>query len=217
MSFLLPSSLSGCRDFPAESWLSARPVASRDPVLMVAFLAGFAGLFSTGVLSAGHLLNIPVPCDGSHGAQLMAHPPSSRLFGVPVTVFGATTYLAILFLLARPLLTTPVRRLLVLLTGAGAAASAALNWYALTALQPTCLWSLASASAMTLLFLCTLALARAPLPVMGLRRTWVWILVYLTAAALGWQGGSMRRHAHASAKPPEPPIPHLSQTADRDS
>lgn len=50
---------------------------------MAALAAAFAGLFIAAVLSAGHLLDLPVPCGRSRGCLAVALHPSSKVLGVP--------------------------------------------------------------------------------------------------------------------------------------
>src|SRR6266567_2379209 len=66
---------------------------------IAAALVAFGGLFAAGMLSAGHILKLPVPCGRSSGCVAVASDPSSRFAGIPIAFFGVVAYVAILFLL----------------------------------------------------------------------------------------------------------------------
>ena len=66
---------------------------------IAASLVAFGGLLAAGVLSAGHILKLPVPCGSSNGCVAVASDPSSRFTGIPIAFFGVGAYVAILFLL----------------------------------------------------------------------------------------------------------------------
>src|SRR5213592_761826 len=67
--------------------------------LLVAMLfVAFGGLFAAGVLSAGHILKLPVPCGSSNGCVAVASDPSSRFTGIPIAFFGVVAYIVILCL-----------------------------------------------------------------------------------------------------------------------
>ena len=55
---------------------------------IAAALVAFGGLFAAGVLSAGHILKLPVPCGSSSGCVAVASDPSSRFAGIPIAFFG---------------------------------------------------------------------------------------------------------------------------------
>src|SRR6266700_42950 len=66
---------------------------------IAAALVAFGGLFAAGVLSAGHILNLPVPCGSDSGCVAVASDPSSRFAGIPIAFFGVVAYITIVFLL----------------------------------------------------------------------------------------------------------------------
>ena len=68
---------------------------------IAASLVAFGGLFAAGVLSAGHILKLPVPCGSSSGCVAVASDPSSRFAGIPIAFFGVGAYIVILCLLMR--------------------------------------------------------------------------------------------------------------------
>jgi uncharacterized membrane protein len=175
---------------PLEVWL---PVAT----LFVAF----GGLLAAAVLSAGHILKLPVPCGTSSGCVTVASHPSSILMGVPIAFFGVAAYAAIIFLLIRVVWTRWASPALVAITGAGTLVSAGLLIYAHVVIRATCTWCLASGAAMAVLFPLTLYLwhirdGLKPVPP-GL----LWRLTIITALAVGAEVWFMERSASA------PPIP----------
>jgi uncharacterized membrane protein len=183
----------------AEGIGSVRPLGVWLP--LAALFVAFGGLLAAAVLSAGHILKLPVPCGTSSGCVTVASHPSSVFLGVPIAFFGVAAYVAIIFLL----IGTPRRRwaspALVAITGAGTLVSAGLLIYAHVVIRATCTWCLASAAAMTVLFPLTLYLwhigdGLKPVPP-GL----VWRLAIITALAIGAEVWFMERSASA------PPIP----------
>src|SRR4029453_3472575 len=97
---------------------------------IAALLAAFGGLFAAGVLSAGHILKLPVPCGSSSGCVAVASDPSSRFAGIPIAFFGVGAYITILFLLSYLDRIHWAGFALVALTGVGATLSARLLFYA---------------------------------------------------------------------------------------
>jgi len=65
---------------------------------IAASLVAFGGLLAAGVLSAGHILKLPVPCGSSNGCVAVASDPSSRFTGIPIAFFGVVAYIVILCL-----------------------------------------------------------------------------------------------------------------------
>src|SRR4026207_289531 len=78
---------------------SVRPLGVWLPV--AALFVAFGGLYAAAVLSAGHLLELPVPGGTSSGCATVASHPSSAVLGVPIALFGVAAYVAIIFLLTR--------------------------------------------------------------------------------------------------------------------
>lgn len=121
------------------------------------FLA-FAGMFVSGVLSLGHLMNLTIPCGTGTGCDEIARHPSSVWFGVPVAVIGFFGYLAIgLLSVLRSQRGTEDGRVFLNLGFALSAVAlliqTALSLYALLFLQKTCDWCLASNAIVLLLFI----------------------------------------------------------------
>jgi uncharacterized membrane protein/protein-disulfide isomerase len=128
-------------------------------VLVLSFL----GLYVSGVLWLGHLLNASLPCGGSSGCEIVASDPSSVLLGIPVAAYGFVAYALIaVTAVLRGLGRAPPWVAVAGLgfAGTGAAISLAFTWHAETALGASCLWCMASAAIMTVLFVAHLALCR---------------------------------------------------------
>lgn len=165
-------------------------------VRAAALLIAFAGLYVTGVLSLGHVLDVPVPCGGSKGCGAVAAHPSSKFFGVPIAFIGVGAYLAIILTLTRAGESARARRAALALTLVGAATSAALLWHSRTVIGATCLWCVGSAAAMWALagltvMMCRTRCVRDTPP----HSLYVWGLAFLTTTAVGLQAGWMEREA----------------------
>src|SRR6266700_1375833 len=107
---------------------------------IAAALVAFGGLFAAGVLSAGHILNLPVPCGRASGCVAVASDPSSRAAGIPIAFLGVVAYIAISFLLAYLDKVRWARVALVALTGIGTVLSVRLLFYAHFVIRATCYW-----------------------------------------------------------------------------
>ena len=123
-------------------------------------LVAFGGLFAAGILSAGHILKLPVPCGSNSGCVAVASDPSSRFAGIPIAFFGVVAYVTILFLLRYLERVQWARFALVALTGIGTVLSARLLFYAEFVIRATCYWCMASAVAMAILFVLSICLWR---------------------------------------------------------
>ena len=168
-------------------------------LLRVALILSFAGLFAAGVLSLGHVLDLPIPCGGSAGCAAVAHHPSSRLLGVPIAFGGVGAFLAMAGLTANAARSRAARLSLAGTSGLGTLASAALLVHSKTAIGATCAWCVASGAIMALLFAVSLCLQRRGLVLLALRPRILWVLGMVTAAALGSQAGAM---VNAANRPP---------------
>jgi uncharacterized membrane protein len=178
---------------------SARPLGLW---LLVAMLfVAFGGLFAAAVLSAGHILKLPVPCGTSSGCVTIASHPSSVLLGVPIAFFGVAAYVAIILLLIRVVWTRWASPALVVVTGAGTLASVGLLAYAHIVIRAICTWCLASGAAMAVLFPLTLYLWRIRDALKPVPSHVLWRLAIVTALAIGAETWFMERRASA------PPIP----------
>src|SRR5207249_11236882 len=112
----------------------------------------FGGLFAAGVLSAGHISKLSVPCGSSGGCVAVASDPSSRFAGIPIAFFGVAAYITILFLLRYLERVHWACFALAAVTGVGTILSARLLFYAHFVIRATCYWCVASGVAMTILF-----------------------------------------------------------------
>jgi uncharacterized membrane protein len=128
---------------------------------LAASLVAFGGLFAAGVLSAGHILKLPVPCGNSSGCVAVASDPSSRFAGIPIAFFGVVAYIVILCLLMRLDRARWTHFALLAVTGAGTILSARLLFYAHFVIRATCYWCVASAVAMAILFVISICIWRA--------------------------------------------------------
>jgi protein-disulfide isomerase len=172
------------------------PGARATPLPLAAMLVACLGLFAAGVLSIGHFLHLPVPCGESKGCLTVAMHPSSQVLGVPIAYFGVAAYLALIVLLVLAP-STWARRAAVAVAAVGALSSLALSFYSVTVIRATCAWCLASATAMSLLLLLTVALARSRRVLRPLSGSTALSLVFLVIAALALQARSMQRAALA--------------------
>ena len=174
---------------------ASRARSAHSPVVPGAFAIACIGLFAAGVLTAAHLLDLPIPCGRSRGCLTVALHPSSQIFGVPIAAIGFAAYLAAIFLLARASLNRRTRLSLAALSGTGTAVSAGLLAYAHHVIHATCAWCVVSSVAMTLLFISALCLLKRDEVIPGTKPAWIWSLAFVTALALGVQAGSMQKTA----------------------
>jgi uncharacterized membrane protein len=136
------------------------------PILprLILFLS-FAGMYVSGVLSLGHMYGGLVPCGAAAGCEQVALHPTSKIYGIPIALFGLAAYLMIAVLALargavgpRPVLVAFGR----ILSGSGALISLALTYVSVTVVEATCLWCLASAVIMIALFALHEVVARRP-------------------------------------------------------
>lgn len=160
-----------------------------------ALIAALIGLFAAGVLSAGHLLDLPTLCGRSRGCATVAAHPSSMVGPAPVAVIGFVAYVAILGLLKQVGRWAKATKVLAVVTGVGAGVSGFLIYYAHFVIGATCLWCLGSAGAMAGLFVCSLMMLRRP-PARPVSGKFFWGLAFLTMAGIGLQAGLMQRAAN---------------------
>jgi uncharacterized membrane protein/predicted DsbA family dithiol-disulfide isomerase len=170
---------------------------------IAASLVAFGGLFAAGVLSAGHILKLPVPCGSSSGCAAVASDPSSRLAGMPIAFFGVGAYITILFLLVYLETVRWARFALVAVTGVGTILSARLLFYAHFVIRATCYWCMASAAAMAVLFVLSIWLWRTKRPLRPVPAFFLWRVAGITLFALGAGIWFMERNAAAAPIAPE--------------
>jgi len=121
----------------------------------ICLILAFAGIFIAGFLSLSSILNVSIPCGGSAGCDAIATDPRSKWFGLPVAYFGLAGYLA-LALLAVFRSFNPDARLRwagLGISAIGAIVSFYLMYLSLFVIKALCIWCLASAITMTLLFI----------------------------------------------------------------
>jgi len=170
--------------------------------IAAAFVA-FGGLFAAAVLSAGHILKLPVPCGSNSGCVAVASDPSSRVAGIPIAFFGVAAYTAILFLLMYLDRVRWARFALVVLAIVGTILSARLLFYAHFVIHATCYWCVASAVAMTILCVLSICLWRAKRRPQGVSAFFLWSVAGITLSAIGAVLFLMERRATAAPIAPE--------------
>jgi len=170
---------------------------------IAASLIAFGGLFAAGVLSAGHILNLPVPCGSNRGCAAVASDPLSRFAGIPIAFFGVAAYAAILFLLMYLDRVRWARFALVVFAIVGTILSARLLFYAHFVIQATCYWCVASAVAMAILCILSVCLWRAKKPLRVVPAILLWRVAGITLFALGAMVWLMERSAAAAPIAPE--------------
>ncbi|GAA4452985.1 hypothetical protein GCM10023156_23220 [Novipirellula rosea] len=162
---------------------------------LVTLVVAFGGLFAAMVLSLGHVLDLPVPCGGSHGCATVAQHPASKVFGVPIAFGGVAAYLIIIFLLSC-LNHRSAKIVLLAITAIGSVVSVALLIYSYNVIQATCQWCIASGTMMILLLALAVVLTRIRQPIQKLSFAWFFGLGLITSAAVGIAAGQMQRSAN---------------------
>jgi uncharacterized membrane protein/protein-disulfide isomerase len=180
---------------PAKHFGTSLPIA--------AGLVAFGGLLAAAVLSAGHILKLPVPCGSTSGCVSVAADPSSRLLGIPIAFFGVAAYIAILFLLKYVDKVQWAGLSLGAVTGIGAIVSAGLLFYAHFVIHATCYWCVISAVAMAILFILSICLWRAKPRPRGIPASFLWPVAGITLFAIGAVVWRMERSAAAAPIAPE--------------
>ena len=170
---------------------------------IAASLVAFGGLLAAGVLSAGHILKLPVPCGSSSGCVAVASDPSSRFAGIPIAFFGVVAYIVILCLLMRLDRARWTHFALVAVTGVGTILSARLLFYAHFVIRATCYWCVASAVAMAILFVISICIWRAKRRLRAVSVFFLWRVAGITLFAIGAVVWLMERSAAAAPIAPE--------------
>ncbi|MBI1756039.1 MAG: thioredoxin domain-containing protein [Fimbriimonas ginsengisoli] len=171
----------------------------------ITLILAFVGLFIAGVLSLSHVLNVVPPCGGGMGCARVATHPSSKWGGIPVAYFGFGAYLSLAALawartkavLGRPKLLIQVGWAI---SAIGTLVSVYLTYYAITEIRATCIWCIASAITMALIFFAHALLAMAPDEVTPVRLDLrlPWVLVATLVLALGVEGKLLRDSARVN-------------------
>jgi len=168
-----------------------------------ASVIAFGGLFAAGVLSAGHILKLPVPCGSSSGCGAVASDRSSEFAGIPIAFFGVAAYTAILFLLMYLDRLRWVRFALVVLASVGMIVSARLLFYAHFVIHATCYWCVASAVAMAILCVLSICIWRVKRPLRAVPAPFIWRVAGIALFAIGAVVWLMERSAAAAPIDPE--------------
>jgi uncharacterized membrane protein len=182
----------------SERW---KPPGFSLPV--AASLVAFGGLFAAAVLSAGHILKLPVPCGSSNGCVAVASDRSSSFAGIPIAFFGVVAYIATLLLIMRLDRPRWTRFALVALTGVGTIVSARLLFYAHFVIHATCYWCMASALAMAILFVLSICLWCTKRRLRPVPAFFLWRVAGITLFAIGAGIWFMERNAAAAPIAPE--------------
>ena len=172
-------------------------------LLIAASLVAFGGLLAAGVLSAGHILKLPVPCGSSSGCVAVASDPRSRFGGIPIAFFGVVAYIVILCLLMRLDRARWPHFALVAVTGVGTILSARLLFYAHFVIHAICYWCVASAVAMAILFVISICIWRAKRRLRAVSAFFLWRVAGITLFAIGAVVWLMERSAAAAPIAPE--------------
>lgn len=114
-----------------------------------------AGIVIAGYLTITHLSGAPIVCSTDHGCDIIRASSYSKLWGIPIAVFGLGMFLFIAGLqLVRPAYTMT---LLTLIMGAGVAVSAYLTYLEAYVIHAWCSWCVAQAIVIVVMFVTLLA------------------------------------------------------------
>jgi uncharacterized membrane protein/protein-disulfide isomerase len=122
-------------------------------------LLSFAGMAVALFLGLSYIMNVTIPCGPAHGCDIVARSPYSKWFDIPVAFFGLGGYimLAALGIFRAFSGSQPKRRLATIaglvVSGIGTLVSFYLIFTSLFTIRATCIWCMASAAIMTILFL----------------------------------------------------------------
>ncbi len=132
------------------------PISKKFSRLAIALLAvapfGFA---DASYLTAEHILNRVPPCTIAHGCATVTTSPYSVFFGVPVALFGALYYLAVILGLVYYFQTKKhyILKYIAIFTTAGFVFSLWFVYLMLFVIHAICSWCMFSAFTSTLLFI----------------------------------------------------------------
>lgn len=128
----------------------------RSTTAWIAFLIlAVIGLADAGYLSYMALSAQSLSCGIVEGCNAVAQSSYSRVFGVPLALYGAVFYAIVILLVlaSRTLPPRAARTLLIAVTGAGFLSSAYFVYVQLFTIEAVCIYCLLSAFVATLLFL----------------------------------------------------------------
>ncbi len=120
-------------------------------------LLGAVGMYVSGVLALSHLSGRAMPCRLAEACDWVASRPESKIFGIPVALFGFLGYAA-LFGLASVRVMGPASKMQksvslgLIISGVGTVFSGYLMYLLLIKWQRTCPWCMTSAAIMTITF-----------------------------------------------------------------
>ncbi len=129
-------------------------------VLMCLVLVSLLGIADAAYLSYTALTGTPVACKLIEGCNVVAQSPYSRVFGVPLALFGLAYYIVVLLgsllLMKRPALL--LRRFALLFAMAGLLLSAYFTYLQAEVIGAFCIYCLISAAATIMIFILSLGL-----------------------------------------------------------
>lgn len=123
-------------------------------IIIIFLLISFAGFGDSAYLTIAHFANIIVPCSLTSGCETVLTSPYSRIFGIPIALFGALYYLTVFILTILYFDTKKAwaLRLGTLLSVIGFLISLALLYVQVFILHAICVYCIGSAISSTLLF-----------------------------------------------------------------
>jgi protein-disulfide isomerase len=187
------------------------------PLLLnrILLVLAFAGLFVSGVLSLSKALNVVVPCGVQNTCQVVTSHPSAFWGPIPVAYVGFFGYLMLagLAVAISSLGAARARHLVVagyVVSAAGAAISAYLQYQAFFVIHAACWWCLASAVLMLATLIVYAILAQhlegsgEPTPAVAGDFGLVSVLAVLVVGGLGYQAFAMKSDSTKVAKVERP-------------
>ena len=138
--------------------MTSRTIHSSVQILLSLVGSGIAGF-----LYREHITGSSIPCiNGSEGCNIVDASHWSSFHGIPVSLFGVTAYVALLFCAVIKLtadsekLASRIAWLMLLITSAGVVVSWIYQYIAKFLIGAFCIWCRSSAITMTLLFIVAL-------------------------------------------------------------
>jgi uncharacterized membrane protein len=130
--------------------------------LVISFiLVAFLGFLDASYLTASHYANIALPCFVVQGCEIVTTSIYSKIFGIPVAVFGVGFYLSaliLMFLYVDKKFLWIIKMAIPLITSIGLLASVWFLYVQIFLLRALCMYCLFSATFSTILFLLMIAL-----------------------------------------------------------
>lgn len=192
---------------PVTTAALVQPTAPPFAVLLnhASLVLSFIGIFVASVLSLGHFFAKSVPCGDNGGCDTVASNPASMVFGFPVAYLGLGAYVVLAGITAMRAFmglgrTKGIGNIALAISGIGALYSFYLQYLSFTQIHAVCLWCLASAITMCLLFLAQAAIAQMEIP-NGARRSGDGGVIFtvglslVALLALGYEGTTFVHNA----------------------